>query len=62
MLAVYLMGYGLVRFFIEYARQPDAHLGFVFLSFSMGQILCLAMILAGGILLAFPGRRSRSNV
>jgi len=51
MLALYLMGYGLVRFFIEYARQPDAQLGFVFLSFSMGQLLCMAMILAGGALL-----------
>ena len=50
MLALYFVGYGLVRFFIEYARQPDAHLGFIFLSFSMGQLLCLAMILAGGLL------------
>jgi phosphatidylglycerol:prolipoprotein diacylglycerol transferase len=61
MLPIYLMGYGLVRFFIEYARQPDAQLGFVFLSFSMGQMLCLAMILAGGILLAILARRSRPN-
>lgn len=53
MLALYLMGYGLVRFFIEYARQPDAQLGFVFLSFSMGQMLCMAMILAGGLLLVY---------
>jgi phosphatidylglycerol:prolipoprotein diacylglycerol transferase len=51
MLALYLMGYGLVRFFIEYARQPDAHLGVVFFSLSMGQLLCLAMILAGALLL-----------
>jgi phosphatidylglycerol:prolipoprotein diacylglycerol transferase len=53
MLALYLMGYGLVRFFIEYARQPDAHLGFIWLSFSMGQLLCIAMILSGAMLLAF---------
>ena len=53
MLAIYLMGYGLVRFFIEYARQPDAHLGFIFLSLSMGQLLCMAMILAGGLLLVY---------
>jgi len=59
MLALYLMGYGLVRFFIEYARQPDAHLGFVFLSFSMGQLLCLAMILAGGLLLLYLKKQSR---
>ena len=53
MLAVYLMGYGLVRFFIEYARQPDAHLGFIVLSLSMGQLLCMAMILAGVLLLVY---------
>jgi phosphatidylglycerol:prolipoprotein diacylglycerol transferase len=46
-LALYLIGYGLVRFCIEYFRQPDDHLGFVFLSFSMGQILCALMIAAG---------------
>jgi phosphatidylglycerol:prolipoprotein diacylglycerol transferase len=57
MLALYLMGYGLVRFFIEYARQPDAHLGFIVLSFSMGQLLCLAMILAGGLLLVYLRNR-----
>jgi phosphatidylglycerol:prolipoprotein diacylglycerol transferase len=47
MLAFYLTGYGVVRFFIEYFREPDAHLGFVLLSFSMGQLLCLGMIGAG---------------
>ena len=58
MLALYLMGYGLVRFFIEYARQPDAHLGLVLLSLSMGQLLCIAMIIAGGLLLAYLWRDS----
>jgi phosphatidylglycerol:prolipoprotein diacylglycerol transferase len=47
MLAFYLIGYGTVRFFIEYFREPDAHLGFVFFSFSMGQVLCALMIAAG---------------
>lgn len=47
MLAVYMIGYGSVRFVIEYFRQPDAHLGFVLFSFSMGQVLCGAMILMG---------------
>ena len=59
MLALYLMGYGLVRFFIEYARQPDAHLGFIFFSLSMGQLLCMAMILAGGVLLLYLKKQSR---
>ncbi len=59
MLALYLMGYGLVRFFIEYARQPDAHLGFIFFSLSMGQLLCMAMILTGGVLLLYLKKQSR---
>jgi phosphatidylglycerol:prolipoprotein diacylglycerol transferase len=47
MMAWYLMGYGGVRFFIEFTRQPDAQLGFVLGFLSMGQVLCLGMILAG---------------
>jgi len=39
--------YGVMRFCLEYFREPDAHLGFVFQSFSMGQILCIPMILFG---------------
>ncbi len=58
MLALYLIGYGSVRFFIEYFREPDAHLGFVLLSFSMGQILCLLMITAGTLLYFYLWRRA----
>ncbi len=58
MLALYLIGYGMVRFFIEYFREPDSHLGFVLLSFSMGQILCLLMIAAGIFLYYYLGRRT----
>jgi phosphatidylglycerol:prolipoprotein diacylglycerol transferase len=45
--ALYLIGYGLVRFFIEYFREPDAHLGLVWMSLTTGQILCVLMIAAG---------------
>ncbi|MFH1994377.1 MAG: prolipoprotein diacylglyceryl transferase, partial [Nitrospinota bacterium] len=47
MIPLYLIGYGLARYFIEYFRQPDAHLGLFFGTFSMGQILSAAMILSG---------------
>ncbi|MFZ4800736.1 MAG: prolipoprotein diacylglyceryl transferase [Chlorobium sp.] len=51
--ALYLFGYGFVRFFIEFFREPDAQLGFVLLNFSMGQVLCFLMMIAGvGIFLA----------
>jgi phosphatidylglycerol:prolipoprotein diacylglycerol transferase len=44
----YLFGYGFFRFFIEYFREPDAHLGLLwFGAFSQGQMLCLAMMAAG---------------
>lgn len=49
LIGLYLIGYGIFRFFIEFAREPDAHLGFIFLSFSMGQLLCFSMILIGTI-------------
>lgn len=58
MLPIYLIGYGVVRFIIEYFRQPDAQVGFVFLSFSMGQLLCSAMVTAGVMLWFYLTRRS----
>jgi phosphatidylglycerol:prolipoprotein diacylglycerol transferase len=59
MMALYLMGYGIARFFIEFFREPDAHLGFVFFSLSMGQMLCLAMITAGAGLYAWLHFRAK---
>jgi phosphatidylglycerol:prolipoprotein diacylglycerol transferase len=45
---LFLAGYGSFRFFIEFFRQPDAHLMDLYLDmFSRGQILSLPMILAG---------------
>ncbi|MEE4357045.1 MAG: prolipoprotein diacylglyceryl transferase [Desulfococcaceae bacterium] len=61
MLGFYLMGYGTVRFFIEYFREPDAHLGFVFLSFSTGQILCFLMILSGAALYFYVWQKNRKQ-
>ncbi len=38
--------YGFFRFLIEFTREPDAQLGFVFGPFTMGQILCFAMMIS----------------
>ncbi|HLP41352.1 MAG TPA: prolipoprotein diacylglyceryl transferase [Fibrobacteria bacterium] len=59
MMALYLFGYGLARFCIEWFREPDAHLGFVFLRFSMGQMLCFVMMVAGAGLYAYLTGRER---
>lgn len=47
MLGSYLIGYGAIRFVVEFTREPDAQLGLVLGPFSMGQILCVAMIAIG---------------
>ena len=54
--AFYIIGYGVVRFFIEFFREPDVQLGFVLGPFSMGQLLCLLMILAGGAIYALRSK------
>lgn len=61
MLALYLIGYGTVRFFIEFFRQPDVQIGFVVGRFSMGQVLCFLMIASGALLLVYLRRRHRES-
>ena len=43
----FLVGYGVFRFIAEYFREPDDFLGLLALGLSMGQWLCLPMVLAG---------------
>ncbi len=62
MMGLYLVGYGSLRFLAEYTRQPDIGLGYIInlsgkdpapymfetpFAFSMGQIFCMLMIIAG---------------
>ncbi len=49
---LFLIGYGIFRFLVEFARTPDAHLGFIAFDWmTMGQILTLPMLIIGGILM-----------
>ena len=45
--ALFLLAYGLFRYLIEYTREPDTFLGFIFLNLSMGQLLSLPMFFIG---------------
>ena len=54
---VFILGYGLSRFAIEFFREPDAQLGVLSFGLTMGQVLTLPMILAGLWLLATLNRR-----
>lgn len=55
--ALFLMGYGALRFAAEYFRQPDSFLGLLALNMSMGQWLCVPMILAGMLMWAWSTRQ-----
>lgn len=46
---VFLLGYGLMRFTAEYFREPDSFLGLLALNMSMGQWLCVPMIVLGAL-------------
>jgi phosphatidylglycerol:prolipoprotein diacylglycerol transferase len=54
--AMFLLGYGALRFITEFFREPDAFIGFLALGFTMGQWLCLAMIAGGAALFAWSRR------
>ena len=43
----FLLGYGVFRFTAEFFREPDSFLGLLALNMSMGQWLCLPMVVAG---------------
>jgi len=55
--AAFLLGYGFFRFVAEFFREPDAHLGLLSLGMSMGQWLCVPMMLGGVALWAFSARK-----
>ena len=54
--AMFLLGYGTLRFIAEFGREPDAFIGYLALGLTMGQWLCLAMIAGGAALLAWSRR------
>ena len=54
---LYVFGYAFFRFFIEYVREPDKHLQFILLNLTMGQLLCIAMMI-GGIVIWFTGYKT----
>ena len=54
---VFLAGYGLSRFVVEFFREPDPQLGFLFAGATMGQLLSVPMIVGGAGLALWARRR-----
>ncbi|MDI7261931.1 MAG: prolipoprotein diacylglyceryl transferase [Thermodesulfobacteriota bacterium] len=57
LLAAFLFFYGCFRFFVEFFREPDGHIGFIIGSFTLGQLLTSFMIVGGVILYLYLKRR-----
>jgi len=58
-LAAFLIGYGALRFLVEFFRQPEPPTGLVLGLLTMGQIWCLGMVV-GGIILGFYLRSQKT--
>jgi phosphatidylglycerol---prolipoprotein diacylglyceryl transferase len=55
--AAFVFGYGVLRFIAEYFREPDGFLGLLALNMSMGQWLCVPMVIGGAGLWWWFGRQ-----
>jgi phosphatidylglycerol:prolipoprotein diacylglycerol transferase len=58
----FLIGYGVLRFIVEYFREPDDFLGLLSLGLSMGQWLCVPMVVLGIALWAWATWRQPARV
>lgn len=55
---LFLIGYGVFRFLVEFTREPDDFLGLLSMGLSMGQWLSLPMVLAGVAMTAWAYRHA----
>lgn len=58
--ALFLTGYGLFRFLVEFTREPDANLGLLNLGMSMGQWLSLPMVVVGLVMFFYHREKTIS--
>ena len=57
---MFLLLYGIFRFFVEFYRVPDAHLNYLALGWvTMGQILSAPMIIIGAVMLTLAYRKQQ---
>lgn len=57
---VFMLGYGICRFMVEFIREPDVQLGYLWGGWlTMGQVLSLPLILAGIALLIYARKTKK---
>jgi len=57
---LFILLYALFRFFIEYLREPDAHIGLLFNFISLGQILTIPLFFVGIIIFKYDDSKKRT--
>ena len=50
---LFLIFYSIFRFFVEFFRVPDEHLGYLIFDLSMGQVISVIFLIIGTILFYF---------
>ena len=61
MVGLFLIFYGILRFIIEFFKEPDPQIGFLLTYFTMGQVLCIAQIAAGIVLIFYLNRKATAR-
>ena len=59
LIGTFMIGYGLARMFVEMFREPDSYLGFLAGGLTMGQLLCIPMIVIGAGFITYALKRGR---
>ena len=54
---VFISGYGICRFIVEFFREPDFHIGYIMNIITMGQVLSLPMILIGFYIIYYSQKK-----
>jgi phosphatidylglycerol---prolipoprotein diacylglyceryl transferase len=58
---IFVILYGIFRFFVEFFREPDPQLGFIFSFLTMGQALSILMVMVGLVLIYARTRANKAD-
>lgn len=62
LIAWFFIGYGLIRFFIEYFREPDQGLVPIFNLLTRGQFFSIFLVFFGIVILVWSGRKNHGKI
>jgi phosphatidylglycerol---prolipoprotein diacylglyceryl transferase len=56
LIGIYMFSYGFFRIIIEFFRQPDSQIGYIFNFLTLGQIFSFIMVIIGVILIVYSNK------